>query len=169
VGDPGSPATLDLLRLESARALMVMTGDEMANLQCAMLARERMAGLRIVLRLADHDLAMRVERASDIQLSRSVSALAAPAFVSAMLGRRATAVLPIGREVMQVVAFTAELATDVGSLERDCEARVLAVPGKEFPEPGARVAAGDEVMAIGTGPGLAELERRAMRSALEAR
>ena len=169
VGDPGSPATLNLLRLESARALMVMTGDEMANLQCAMLARERMAGLRIVLRLADHDLAMRVERASDIQLSRSVSALAAPAFVSAILGRRATAVLPIGREVMQVVAFTAELATDVASLERDCDARVLAVPGKEFPEPGAPVAAGDEVMAIGTGPGLAELERRAVRSALEVR
>jgi Trk K+ transport system NAD-binding subunit len=164
VGDPGSPATLDLLRLESARALMVMTGDEMANLQCAMLARERMAGLRIVLRLADHDLAMRVERASDIQLSRSVSALAAPAFVSAILGRRATAVLPIGREVMQVVALTAELATDVGSLQRDCEARVLAVPGKEFPEPAVRVAAGDELMAIGTGRGLAELERRAVRS-----
>jgi Trk K+ transport system NAD-binding subunit len=37
VGDPGSPATLDLLRLESARALMVMTGDEVAtcNARCS--------------------------------------------------------------------------------------------------------------------------------------
>jgi hypothetical protein len=70
---------------------------------------------------------------------------------------------------MQVVGFTAELATDVGSLQRDCEARVLAVPGKEFPEPGVRVAPGDELMAIGAGPGLAELERRAVRSAFKVR
>lgn len=166
VGDPGSPATLDLLRLEYARALMVMTGDEVANLQCAMLARERVAGLRIVLRLSDQDLAARVQRAGDIQLSRSVSALAAPAFVSALLGRRASAVLPIGREVMQVVGLTAELATDVASLERDCEARVLSVPGTEFPDPGVRIAPGDELMAIGTSPGLAELERRAARGTL---
>ncbi len=169
VGDPGSHETLDLLRLESARALVVMTGDEVANLQCALLARERVGGLRVVLRLFDHDLAARVERAADIQLSRGVSVLAAPAFVAAILGRRATAVLPIGREVMQIVSFTAERSTDVGSLERGCEARVLAVPGQEFPEAGVGVGPGDEVMVIGTGQGLAELERRAVRSALTAR
>jgi voltage-gated potassium channel Kch len=167
LGDLGSEDTLALLRLESARALMVMTGDEVANLQCALLARERAPDLRVVLRL-DHDLAARVERAAGIHLSRGVSSLAAPAFAGAILGRRATAVLPIGRQVLQIVGLVAEQATDVATLERDCQARVLALPGVEFPEPGARVEAGDELMVIGTGRGLAELERRAVRSALTA-
>ena len=77
--------------------------------------------------------------------------------------------LPIGREVLQIVTLTAERDTDIASLERDCEARVLAVPGKEFPEPGVRVAPGDELMVVGTGEGLAELERRAVLSALTRR
>jgi Trk K+ transport system NAD-binding subunit len=166
LGDLGSDEMLAGLRLESARALMVMTGDEVANLQCALLARERAPDLRVVLRLFDHDLAARVERAAGIHLSRGVSSLAAPAFAAAMLGRRATAVLPIGREVLQIVSLTAEVANDVASLERGCQARVLAVPGREFPEPGVRVDPGDDIMVVGTGQGLAELERRAVLSAL---
>jgi Trk K+ transport system NAD-binding subunit len=166
LGDLASEETLDVLRLESARALMVMTGDEVANLQCALLARERVPTLRVVLRLFDHDLAARVERAADIQLSRGVSALAAPAFVAAILGRRTTAVLPIGGEVLQVVTLTAERSTDVGALEHGCQARVLAVPGKEFPEPDTPVAPGDELMVVGNSGGVAELERRALLSSL---
>ena len=169
LGDLGSDETLAGLRLDSARALIVMTGDEVANLQCALLARERAPDLRVVLRLSDHDLAARVERAAGIHLSRGVSSLAAPAFAAALLGRRAAAVLPIGREVLQIVTLTAELQTDIAGLERDCHARVLAVPGKEFPEPGVRVAPGDELMVIGTGEGLAELERRVVLSALTSR
>lgn len=169
LGDLASDETLVGLRLEAARALIVMTGDEVANLQCALLARERAPDLRVVLRLFDHDLAARVERAAGINLSRGVSSLAAPAFAAAILGRRATAVLPIGREVLQIVSLTAELDTDVAGLERGCEARVLAVPGAEFPEPGVLVSPGDELMLIGTSEGLAELERRAVRSPLTAR
>ena len=169
LGDLGSDETLAGLRLESARALIVMTGDEVANLQCALLARERAPDLRVVLRLFDHDLAARVERAAGIHLSRGVSSLAAPAFVAGILGRQAAAVLPIGREVLQIVSLTAERRNDVVSLERGCEARVLAVPGHEFPEPGVRVDPGDELMVVGTGQGLAELERRAVLSALTRR
>ena len=85
LGDLASDETLAALRLESARALIVMTGDEVANLQCALLARERVPDLRVVLRLSDHDLAARVERAAGIHLSRGVSSLAAPAFAAAIL------------------------------------------------------------------------------------
>jgi Trk K+ transport system NAD-binding subunit len=166
LGDAGSEETLDLLRLHSARALMAMTDDEVANLQCALLARSRVPHLRVVLRLADPDLATRIERASGLELSRGVSTLASPAFVAAILGRRATAVLPVGREVMQIVGLTAELSTDVQSLERGCDARVLEVNGIEFPVLDARVVPGDEVLVVGTGQGLAELERRIVRTAL---
>ena len=160
VGDAASGETLDALRLGSARALMAMTSDDLANLQCALLARARASDLRVVLRLFDQDLAVRVQRAAHVQLSRSVSALAAPAFAAAILGRRVTAVLPVGAKIMQIVGMTAGLAADVGKLERGCEARVLALAGVAFPDVDALVAGGDELMVVGTGRGLAELERR---------
>lgn len=160
VGDASSEETLDSLRLELARALVAMTTDDMANLQCALLAHARAPRLRVVLRQFDHDLATRVERATGIHLSRSVSSLAAPAFVAAIFGRWAASVLPIGVEVLQIVDLTAEQPTDVRTLEDACQARVLAVNGTAFPEPHVRVAPGDEVRVVGTGRGLAELERR---------
>jgi Trk K+ transport system NAD-binding subunit len=165
VGDASSEETLDSLRLGSARALMAMTNDDMANLHCALLAHARAPRLRVVLRLFDHDLATRVERATDIHLSRSVSSLAAPAFVAAIFGRQAAAVLPIGNEVLQIVDLTAERPTDVRTLEGACQARVLAVNGTAFPEPHVPVAPGDEVQVVGTSQGLAELELRVVPSA----
>jgi len=109
VGDAASGETLDDLRLGSARALMAMTSDDLANLQCVLLARARAPDLRVVLRLFDHDLAVRVQRAAHVQLSRSVSALAAPAFAAAILGRRVAAVLPVGTRILQIVGVTAGL------------------------------------------------------------
>jgi len=123
IGDIASGTTLDGLRLNSARALLAVTKDDMANLQCALLAQARAPGLRVVLRLFDPDLAARVERTTGIDLSRSVSALAAPAFVAAIFGRKPEAVLPIGTEVLQIVDLRAEKESDVGTLENRCQAR----------------------------------------------
>lgn len=53
VGDATTEETINSLRLESARALMAMTTDDVANLQCALLARTRAKDLRVVLRLSD--------------------------------------------------------------------------------------------------------------------
>jgi Trk K+ transport system NAD-binding subunit len=160
LGDAAAGETLDGLRLGSARALMAMTDDDLANLQCALLARARAPELRVVLRLFDQDLAERVQRATDIDLSRSVAALAAPAFTAAILGRRATAVLPVGSEIVQIAALTARRSTVIRTIEEDCQARVVAVHGAAFPDVRTRVAAGDELTAVGTSRGLADLERR---------
>ena len=99
----------------------------------AVLARARAPELRVVLRMFDPDLAARVERTIGIYLSRSVSALAAPAFVAAIFGRRTEAVLPVGTEVLQIVDLTAERKVDVGTLEETCQARVMAVGATPFP------------------------------------
>lgn len=159
-GDVAAGETLDALRLDSARALMAMTNDDLANLQCALLARARAPDLRVVLRLFDHDLASRVQRAGQVQHSHSVAALAAPAFVAAVLGHPATAVLPVAGEVLLVVGLTAERHTDVETLERTCQVRVLKVDETTFPAPDALVPRGAELVAIGTGRGLAELDQR---------
>ena len=140
----------------------------MANLQCALLAQARAPGLRVVLRLFDPDLAARVERTTGIYLSRSVSALAAPAFVAAIFGRKPEAVLPIGTEVLQIVDLRVEKESDVGTLEDRCQARVLAVGAIPFPVPELTVSPGDEMRVVGTNRGLMELARQVAPSALTA-
>jgi Trk K+ transport system NAD-binding subunit len=169
IGDIASGTTLDGLRLKSARALLAVTKDDMANLQCALLAQARAPGLRVVLRLFDPDLAARVERTTGIYLSRSVAALAAPAFVAAIFGRRPEAVLPIGTEVLQIVDLRAEKESDVGTLEHRCQARVLAVGPIAFPVADLAVSPGDEMRVVGTNRGLMELARQVAPSALTAR
>ncbi len=166
VGDIASGSTLDGLRLGSARALLAVTKDDMANLQCALLAQARAPGLRMVLRMFDPDLAARVERTTGIHLSRSVSALAAPAFVAAIFGRRPAAVLPIGNEVMQIVDLTAERQTDVRTIEETCQARVLALGVTPFPVLDLVIHPGDELRVVGTSRGLVELARHVAPSAL---
>jgi Trk K+ transport system NAD-binding subunit len=168
IGDIASGTTLDGLRLGSARALLAVTKDDMANLQCALLAQARSPGLRVVLRLFDPDLAARVERTTGIYLSRSVAALAAPAFVGAIFGRRPEAVLPIGTEVLQIVDLRAEKESDVGTLEDRCQARVLAVGAIAFPVPDLTVSPGDEMRVVGTNRGLMELARQVAPSSLTA-
>ena len=168
IGDVAAGTTLDGLRLGSARALLTVTKDDMANLQCALLARARAPGLRVVLRMFDPDLAARVERTTGIYLSRSVSALAAPAFVAAIFGRRTAAVLPVGTEVLQIVDLTVERRTDVRTLEETCQARVMAVGPTPFPVLDLEVAPGDEMRVVGTSRGLVELAHRVAPSALTA-
>ena len=168
IGDIASGTTLDGLRLGSARALLAVTKDDMANLQCALLAQARAPDLRVVLRLFDPDLAARVERTTGIYLSRSVSALAAPAFVAAIFGRKPEAVLPIGTEVLQIVDLRVEKESDVGTLEDRCQARVLAVGAIPFPVPELKVSAGDEMRVVGTNRGLMELAHQVAPSALTA-
>jgi Trk K+ transport system NAD-binding subunit len=168
IGDMASGTTLDGLRLGSARALLAVTKDDMANLQCALLARARAPGLRVVLRMFDPDLAARVERTTGIYLSRSVSALAAPAFVAAIFGRRTVAVLPVGAEVLQIVDLTVERKTDVRTLEETCQARVMAVGEVAFPVLELEVTPGDEMRVVGTSRGLVELAHYVAPSALTA-
>ena len=168
IGDIAAGTTLDDLRLGSARALLAVTKDDMANLQCALLARARAPGLRVVLRMFDPDLAARVERTTGIYLSRSVSALAAPAFVAAIFGRRTEAVLPVGAEVLQIVDLTAERKIDVRTLEETCQARVMAVGATPFPVLDLEVVPGDEMRVVGTSRGLVELAHLVAPSALTA-
>jgi hypothetical protein len=56
----------------------------------------------VVLRLFDGDFADRVERAFHINVSRSVSYLAAPAFAAAMLQRDVIGAIPVNRRVLLI-------------------------------------------------------------------
>ncbi|MEV4760783.1 NAD-binding protein [Micromonospora sp. NPDC049559] len=127
VADANSAATLRVASAQTARALVALSTDDVTNLETALLARaihrqhqQRSAPpdatgvppkLRVVLRLFEEEFAQRVRRAFDINQSRSVSYLAAPAFAAAMMGREVLDTIPVGRRVLLV----AELPVGAGS------------------------------------------------------
>uniref|UniRef100_A0AAU1U277 RCK C-terminal domain-containing protein n=1 Tax=Streptomyces sp. NBC_00119 TaxID=2975659 RepID=A0AAU1U277_9ACTN len=108
------------------------------NLDIVMAARETTPSVRVVMRLYDDDFAATVQRtlrASYPQAptpSRSVSALAAPSFAAAMMGRHVLGVMPVERgsllfKVVGVAGHPELEGRSVHEAFREHEWRVLAV------------------------------------------
>ena len=116
----------------TCRALVVVSTDDVANLETALLGRAAQADLRVVLRLFDGEFADRVQRAFNIEHSRSVSYLAAPAFAAAMLGRQVIATIPVRRRVL----LLAELPVGAGSVAGAQDRRRRSTADHEVPAAG---------------------------------
>ncbi|HTR70710.1 MAG TPA: NAD-binding protein [Mycobacteriales bacterium] len=90
IGDATLPQTLDLVNLDGASAVAVLTSNDFTNVEIALALGSRLARARrntpMVVRLFDRQLARSVERTFDFRHVRSTSALAAPWFVGAALG-----------------------------------------------------------------------------------
>jgi Trk K+ transport system NAD-binding subunit len=166
IADARMPETLRTLNVGKARSVVVATDNDIANLETALGARALNPSLRVVLRLFEPDLAERVERAFAIHISRSVSALAAPAFAAATAGRRVIATIPTGPRVLMVAQVPIEPGSwadgeTIGGLESSAEGRVLllADDGKQRWRPGVEtlLAAGQELTIVVTRRGLAEI------------
>ncbi|WFE26372.1 NAD-binding protein [Solwaraspora sp. WMMD791] len=127
VGDGSQVETLRSASVQTCRAMVVVSTDDVTNLQAALYARELNPDVTVVLRLFDGDFASRIQRAFNIGISRSVSYLAAPAFAAALLDREVIATIPVSRHVLLV-------------------AEVIVAPGS--------VLDGQTLAAVGTNPGV---------------
>lgn len=81
-GDIREDYVLDLAEVSSATCFIAVTGDDRANLEAGIAARQRNSAIPVVVRLVDQVLARRVESAFAIQ-ALSVPFLVSPSFVSA--------------------------------------------------------------------------------------
>jgi Trk K+ transport system NAD-binding subunit len=104
VGDAALEETLRSASIDTAKALVVVSTDDVMNLQAALNARAVRGDMRVVLRLFDDDFARRVQEAFDITISRSVSRLVAPAFAASMLDRDVIVTIPVDRHALLVAA-----------------------------------------------------------------
>ncbi|UKY47529.1 NAD-binding protein [Streptomyces inhibens] len=101
--DASAPGVLDRARIRQSKSLLVLTRDDGENLDIVMAAREANPQVRVVMRLYDDDFAATVSRTLRASYpdattrSRSVSALAAPSFAAAMMGRHVLGVMPVER------------------------------------------------------------------------
>ncbi len=150
---------LDNASVGSCQALVVVSTDDVTNLQAALNGRALNSRVRVVLRLFDGDFAERIQKAFDIGISRSVSYLAAPAFTAALLNRAVIATLPIDRQVLLVAevpiaAGSAFIGRKVGTISQPECFRLIALtragqPRLNWsPAPDTRLAAGDRLTVV---------------------
>ncbi|MGW5056264.1 NAD-binding protein [Streptomyces sp. NPDC004096] len=138
IDDAAAPGVLGLARIGQSLSLLVLTHDDGENLDIVMAAREANPAVRAVMRLYDDDFAATVQRTlrasypDALTRSRSVSALAAPSFAAAMMGRHVLGVMPVERGSLLFTAVDVaghpELeGRSVHEVFRKNEWRVLAV------------------------------------------
>lgn len=175
IGDCRQEETLRAASVHTCRTLLVLTTDDVTNLETALLGRGVNAEIRVVLRLFDGDFANRVQRAFAITASRSVSYLAAPTFAAAMLGRQVIDTISVGRRVLLVaeVPVGAGSALDglpVVQIQRSEGARLLGIRtgrGEQTlwaPPLGRPLVRTDRLIVVATRAGLGQLLARGVAS-----
>jgi Trk K+ transport system NAD-binding subunit len=169
IADGRTPGTMAALHVDQARAVMAVTSDDLANLQCGLTARELNPDVRVVLRIFDPHLAERLDRSVELDLTRSVSALAAPAFTAALLRRNVAEPLPLSNVALRVleteVGPGSEIVGEtVSALHHRRDLRVLALGGRWRPREDLVVEAGAASAVVGTREACDDVGLRVVRA-----
>jgi Trk K+ transport system NAD-binding subunit len=85
IGDGTLEETLRQTRVESARAFIAATSNDLVNIEMALQVRHLHPQLRVVVRLDDPQLADTLRLATRVRYTLALPALAAPAFVATLL------------------------------------------------------------------------------------
>jgi Trk K+ transport system NAD-binding subunit len=119
IGDVRDDALLEDAGVATARAILFVTGDDQANLEAAIAARQRNPRARVIARLYDYTLARLVEKTFDIQ-ALSTSDLAAPAYLAAAMRDALLASFDVGGCPLHIYRGTATVPGAL-PLRRDAE------------------------------------------------
>ncbi|HEX5598026.1 MAG TPA: NAD-binding protein, partial [Micromonosporaceae bacterium] len=179
VGDGAQEETLRLASVATAQALVIVSTDDVTNLEATLNARELNPDLPVVLRLYDGDLAERIQRVFGIGVTRSVSYLAAPTFAAALLDRDVIATIPVERHALLVAEVTVAAGSmlvgqPISTADQAHEVRVVArtpaggARSRWVPPGSDRLAAGDRLTVVASKTGLRRLLRHAGASSAPA-
>ncbi|OBA63362.1 potassium transporter TrkA [Mycobacterium sp. 1100029.7] len=166
-GDATLRQTLKAARVDTARAVAVLTHDDMVNIETGIVLRE-MLGPRvmpkvirpdvpIVLRIYDHALGSAVAERFGFDTVRSTVALAAPWFVGAAMGLQVLGTFSVGQRYFMVGGMHVAAGSELDGLrmfEMSTQTRVIAItrddtPVQLHPRRDARLRAGDTVYLVG--------------------
>jgi Trk K+ transport system NAD-binding subunit len=134
IGDATTPGTLAAINLGSARAVAVLTSSDLANIETGLavdeLLGDRWAGVPVVMRVFDRQLARTIEEGFGFRHVRSTSELAAPWFVGAALGLDIISTFYVDNEPLLIGRLT--IATSGGlqgqtMLDLSAKMRVIAI------------------------------------------
>jgi voltage-gated potassium channel Kch len=165
VGDARSEPLLRRAGIESARAVIVTTNDDLTNISIALDARRLNPSVTVVVRLFDQQLGAHLETTVGVHRVFSTSALAAPAFVGAVLGDGVRGTFDVHGTtcIIEDIDVEARGLRDGDSLrtwldrQRESGDASLSVVGLERgglwtigPDPGTAINSGDVVASVRT-------------------
>ncbi|HET9649374.1 MAG TPA: NAD-binding protein [Microlunatus sp.] len=161
IADATVPETFDMVRLAHARAVAVMTSDDLTNIEIGLAVRDLLGSRRlevpVVLRVFDRQLADTVAASFDFRYVRSTAALAAPWFVGAALGLDVLGTFYVGSQPILVVSMPVGKATPVDGMKLGDVAATIMVASvrradgtsAHLPSHETALAAGDVAYLIG--------------------
>lgn len=112
VGDATVPEILRQANAETAKVVIAATSSELANIEIALLVREKNPKQRVIVRLSDPQFAEAVRESADIKHAISVPALAAPAFAAAIYGDRVQTLVTVAGHTLVVIDLVVNDAED---------------------------------------------------------
>jgi Trk K+ transport system NAD-binding subunit len=167
-GDATLRQTLEAARVETARAVAVLTRDDMVNIETGIVLREmlgsqaipggnRWGQVPLVLRVYDHDLGSAVAQRFGFENVRSTVELAAPWFIGAAMGLQVLGTFSVGSRSFMVGGMHVQAGSELDGLqmfEVSTQTRVIAItredaPVRLHPRRDSRLNAGDTVYLVG--------------------
>ncbi len=180
-GDATLLKTLESARVDRARAVAVLTRDDMINIETGIVVAEllgprvmprvnRRADVSLVLRVYDRALGFAVAQRFGFENVRSTVALAAPWFVGAAMGLEVLGTFSIRQTSFMIGALCVAEGSELDGqklVDMETQTRVIAVnrPDEEIqlhPRRDARLRAGDTVYLVGPHRELLETLRRGL-------
>jgi Trk K+ transport system NAD-binding subunit len=145
-GDATLRQTLEAARVDRARAVAVLTQDDMVNIETGIVLRE-MLGPRvmpevnrpdvpIVLRIYDRTLGDAVAKRFGFENVRSTVDLAAPWFIGAAMGLQVLGTFSVGQRSFMVGAMHVAAGSELDGLrmfEMSTQTRVIAITRRDTP------------------------------------
>ena len=104
LGDATVEATLQQAGLDNARAVIAATDNDISNLETVLDARRMKPGVRVVMRIFDHNTALKIKEAFGVE-TLSSSSLSAPTFALSALGTDILGSVRVGSSLWVTARF----------------------------------------------------------------
>jgi Trk K+ transport system NAD-binding subunit len=182
-GDATLRTTLAAARAEHARAIAVLTEDDVVNIETGIVLQEmlgprrapesdRSGRPRIVLRIYDRDLGAAVGHRLGFEHVRSTVDLSTPWFIGAAMGLEVLGTFSVGQRSFMVGGVRVRTGSELDGIamfELSTQTRVIAVerdgaPTMMHPHRDTRLSAGDTAYLVGPYHELLETLRRGQRA-----
>ena len=183
-GDATLRQTLEAARVDRARAIAVLTQDDMVNIETGIVIREMVGNpqvvpelhrphVPVVLRIYDQQLGHAVGHRFGFEFVRSTVDLATPWFIGAAMGLDVLSTFSVGQRSFMVGGVKVRRGSELDGLrmfELSTQTRVIAIerdgsPVRLHPRRETQLAAGDTAYLVGPYRELIDTLRRGQRAA----
>ncbi|MFX0086406.1 MAG: potassium channel family protein [Candidatus Hodarchaeota archaeon] len=164
-GDATQSSILKQANVKKARAILVVTNNDLINFKVATKAKEINPKIRTVIRAFDQAFSSKVTNLFDIDAAISTSAIAAPAFVATSYEDGIIQTLKSKKgetefHLMEITLTSNFPPIEVGNLEEEFDVTILAVDKLAHPDSKDKIKSGSKLLLLGEIQSLRKLKAK---------